>query len=66
MGVVSALWNIYIFFHSSLVYGCVNSLLWCVKTLKFQSSPAMGHCGDCDAVCTNFEIFQFPSLEALR
>ena len=23
------------FFQSSLVYGCVNSLLWCVQTLKF-------------------------------
>ena len=54
------------FFQSPRVYGCVNSLLWCVKILKFQSSPAMRHCGDCDLVCTNFEIFQFSGLGALR
>ena len=42
------------------------SVLWGVKTLKFLKFSVFGHCGDCDVVCTNFEIFQFPSLEALR
>ena len=44
---------------------CKFSVVVC-KDFEISKLSAMRHCGDCDLVCTNFEIFQFSGLGALR
>ena len=44
----------------------VASALWNIETLNFFKAPCVWVCKLSVVVCTNFKIFHFPGLGALR